>query len=581
MRWRLLACWLGCPIGTMAAQDTTKATRAPMPAERNIPCAGQRISDIIVITQPPYTARLPGDLEILRKAVRELHSTTRDIVIRRYLLLNAGDRCDEVRRAESERILRVQPFLVDARISTIADPSDNGEVRLVVETRDEFSLLVSGRVTLQSPVVRGFGIGESNLAGSGIYALLQWKTGRAYRDFYSARLEDYQVGGERNVLRLRATQLPQGHEYNAEFLRPYLTDLQHVAWHAKVGGTRSYDPLLRQDFDNNAIGVDREAQDLGAVARVGEVGRLNLVGLSLSREQVNIDPHSVRITRDGFVNDVPVGLPRQFRSQAVTRINALVGVRRLRFARVYGFDALNGVQDIRVGVQIGSLLGRSIPWFGARDKDVFVLGDIYAGYGNAHSWLGMQTLTEARRDRAAQRWQGVLTSGRVAWYLKPAIKQLTLTEILWATGTSVQVPYQLSFADREGGMIGYHNTRTPGAHRVVIRTEQRALITSRFNVADFGAAVFAEAGKLWADHVPYGVATPVRGSVGVSLFAAVPPKSRRMWRVDFGMPVGGDRFAKFEIRITSQDRTRTFWKDPPDVARARERAVPTSIFTWP
>jgi hypothetical protein len=115
----------------------------------------------------------------------------------------------------------------------------------------------------------------------------------------------------------------------------------------------------------------------------------------------------------------------------------------------------------------------------------------------------------------------------------------------------------------------------------VLRAEQRTLITSRYNLADFGAAFFVEAGKLWADNVPYAQSSPIRGSVGISLLAAVPPKSRRMWRVDFGLPVGGDPDARFEIRISNQDRTRAFWKDPADVQRARERAVPTSVFSWP
>lgn len=581
MRWR----WLGlalCPCGAAIAQDTvstTGSTPPPPVSQRNIPCAGQRISDIIIITQPPYTAKLPGDLEILRTLVRRLHSTTRDNVVRRYMLLSAGDKCDEVRRAESERILRAQPFLVDARISVFSEVDD--EVRLVVETRDEFSLVTQMNVGLASPVVRGFGIGESNLAGAAVYAAAQWKDGAAYRDFYNLRLEHYQFAGERNVLRLHATQLPQGRDFALELQRPYLTDLQHLAWRGKIGGTRSYDPLMRPGFDNNAIGVNREFQDIGAVARVGAVGRLKLVGLSLSRELVSIDDHSVRVTRDGFRNDVPPGIPAQFRDQDVTRVNALIGLRRLRFARVYGFDALNGVQDIRVGLQLGSLYGRSIPWFDARDHDLFLLGDYYIGYGNPHSWLGMQTLTEARRDGATNRWQGVLTSGRVAWYLKPAIKQLTLTELLWASGSSVQVPYQLTFADPEGGMHGYHNSPEAGAHRAVLRVEQRALITSRYNVADFGASVYVEAGRLWADHVPYGVTSPVRGSVGFALLAAVPPKSRRMWRLDFGVPVGGGPGARYEVRVSSQDRTRVFWKDPVDIARARERAVPTSVFNWP
>ena len=36
-------------------------------------CAGQRINDIIVITQPPYTERLPKRFEFLRRGARKLH----------------------------------------------------------------------------------------------------------------------------------------------------------------------------------------------------------------------------------------------------------------------------------------------------------------------------------------------------------------------------------------------------------------------------------------------------------------------------------------------------------------------------
>jgi hypothetical protein len=571
-----------CPFGAALAQDSTSGksdAKAPLPRLDAVACAGQIITDIIVTTQPPYTMRLPGDLEILRKTVRTLHSTTRGDVIRRYMLLNVGDACDPVRLAESERIMRAQPFLVDARITPLSD--DQGGVRLEVVTRDEFSLVFQASAVLKSPVLRSLKVGESNLAGGAMYVAAQWKDGGAYRDQIGVRLEDYQFAGQADVLRVFATRFPQGHDFALELLRPYLTDLQHFGWRGKVGGTRSYEAFLRPDLATTSVGVNREFQDIGGVGRIGEVGRLQLVGASISHEAVKIDGNTVIIARHGYQYDSAGTVPSNLRNQDVTRVNFLGGVRRLRFARVYGFDALNGVQDIRVGLQVGGLYGLSVPWLGSRDHDSFVLGDLYAGYGNSHSYLGMQSLTEARRDRTLNSWQGVLSSGRLAWYLKPAIKQLTLTEILWSTGTSVQVPYQLSFADPEGGMHGYHSSRQPGAHRVVMRAEQRALITSRYNVADFGAAAFVEAGKLWGDKTPFARDSPIRGSVGLSLLAAIPPKSRRMWRIDFAMPVGGDPDARFEIRISNLDRTRAFAKDPVDVARARERAVPTSIFNWP
>lgn len=569
---------VACPFGVGVAQDVPQADSSRS-VSNPVPCAGQTITDVIVITQPPYAARLPGDLEIVGQLTRKLHAVTRDNVVRNYLLMNIGDKCDEVRRAESERLLRQQPFLVDARI--VIYPDSRGGVRLEIETRDEFSLIVEPNISMKGPVFRGLRLGESNLAGAGVFAAAQWRNGGAYRDLLGVRVQDYQFLGGRNVLRLFGTRMPQGHDFGLEMLRPYLTDLQKLAWRGKIGGTRTYEPLLSPNENGNAIRVDREFQDVGAVGRVGNVGRLRLIGLSLSRELVRIADRPLLVTKDGFRESTLPRVPSNYRNQDVTRINLLVGLRRLRFVRVEGFDALSGVQDLRVGVQSGFLIGRSIPLLGARDHDMFMLGDFYAGYGNERQFIGVQTLTEARRDRDVGTWDGVLTSGRVAWYLRPAAKQLTLTEVLWSTGTLVKVPYQLTFDDPDGGMRGYRNSRTPGAHRLVVRVEERIRIPSRYSVADFGAALFVEAGKLWADKVPFAVSSPVRGSVGLSILAAVPPKSRRLWRVDFAMPVGGDPDAKFEVRFTNADRTRTFWQDPVDMRRARERAVPTGIFTWP
>ncbi|MDQ6611905.1 MAG: hypothetical protein M3Y64_05695, partial [Gemmatimonadota bacterium] len=484
------------------AQDTSVFTRsAQTVAPNTISCTGLRISNIIVVTQPPYTARLPGDLEIFRRIVRKLHTNTRDIVIRRYMLLNVGELCDDVRRVESERIMRAQPFLVDARV--LAYPDGAGGVRLEVTTRDEFSLLAAPNIVLKSPMLRALKLGESNLAGNAMYAAVTWRNGGPYRDEFGVSFEDYQFLGERNVFRMHVDRTSQGHDFGFEALRPYITDLQHVGWRAKVGGTRDFEDLLRPGFYDGAVGVVREFQDIGAVGRIGSVGHLRLIGLSMSRELVKIDHNIVLVTDSGYQTDDRPAPRTNFKNMDVTRINALIGVRGLRFARVNGFDALNGVQDIRIGLQAGMLVGRSMQLLGAEDRDAFFLGDVYAGYGNAHSFLGMQTLSEARRDRRANQWTGVLTSGRVAWYLKPAAKQLTLTEILWATGYNVQVPFQLSFGDWEGGLHGFHRTSVPGAHRVVLHVEERSLIQSRYNIADFGAAAFVEVGKLWAADVPY------------------------------------------------------------------------------
>jgi hypothetical protein len=568
------------PRDAGAQQAPAREARADtVPARRAVPCAGQPVSDIVVRTQPPFTDRLPRDLEWARRAVRDVHANTRDRVIRRYLLLEPGARCEEVRRAESERILRAQPFLVDARITTWDD--GQGGVRLEVETRDEVSLVAAVDLRSDAPQFRAMKLGENNLAGAALSAVLEWREGRSYEDVVGLRVVDYQFAGQRNEFRLGGRTGGIDEWYGVELVRPYYTDLQRLAWRVSAGGAREYARFLRPDLPVNALPVQRDFADIGAVARVGDVGRLNLVGLSLSRESERTDPDPVLLTLDGIQPDTLGPAPSGFREQRVARVNALLGLRRVRFVPVRGFDALTGVQDVRVGLQVGLVLGQSLGIGGYRDADRFVASDLYAGWGGRTSFLALQGLGEARRDAATGAWDGVVTSGRLVWYFKPAVPQTTITQLDWSSGADVRVPFQLSFADRVGGMIGYRDSRVPGGHRLVLRTEHRTIVPTRFNVADGGVAVFGEAGRLWRGDVPYGVTTPIRGAVGLSLQAAVPPRSRRLWRVDFGWPLGSDPDARFEVRFSNRDRSRAIWDQPPDVARARERTVPASIFSWP
>ncbi|MEN9508467.1 MAG: hypothetical protein RLZZ621_1030 [Gemmatimonadota bacterium] len=543
-------------------------------------CAGQPISAIVVITQPPFTERLPRELEWVRRTVRALHVNTRDAVVRRFLLLKVGDACNQIKRAESERILRAQPYLVDARIQVYDD--EQGGVRLEVETRDDFSLLIEPQLRGSSPMFRGLRIGETNLAGAATQTLVEWREGLAYNDILGLSYTDYQFAGSRTELRVEGRRNPFGQRLELGVVRPYYTDLQRFAWIGNVGGTRDPQRLLRGDRPANAVTVRREYANLGGLVRVGSVGRLRLVGASITREAERTDEMPVMLTREGVKPDTVAGPTLAFRQQQVVRANALLGVRAIRFVRVQGFDALTGAQDIRVGLQFGLVLGQSLGIGSARDRDQFVATNLYLGAGGQKWFAGAQGITEARYDRTLHRWDNIIGSGRAAWYFRPAVRQTTVLQAEWATGRRMQVPFQLSLSDPEGGLLGHRRSEIGGARRLVLRGEQRLVIPTRLNVADLGLAGFFETGRLWAERsVPYATDTPWRSAVGVSVLAAVPPRSRRLWRVDFAVPISTDPRRRFEVRVTGLDRSRVFWRDPRDVEQSRERTAPASLFTWP
>lgn len=555
----------------------------PVSSQGRLPvtgCSGQTITDIVVITQPPFTDRLPRNLEWVRRTVRTLHVNTRDEVVRQFLLLKVGEPCNQIKRAESERILRAQPYLVDARIRAYED--DSGGVRLEVETRDDFSLIFEPVVRGSSPMFRGLRVGESNLAGYATQAALEWRDGLNYNDVLGASYTDYQFLGQRDELRLEARRNPFGQRMEMQVVRPYYTDLQRLAWVGSVGGTREAQRLLRGDVETNAVNVRHAYGNIGALGRVGPVGRLKLIGLSFTREELRVDSVPLLMRPEGVREDTLDPSPPGFRERNVMRANVLLGIRAIRFVRVQGFDALTGAQDVRVGAQIGVAAGQSLRVGPATDRDRFLATNIYLGAGGEKWFAGVQGITEARYDLDQRKWTNVIGSGRAAWYFRPALAQTTVMQAEWATGRRMQVPFQLSLADRDGGLLGHRRSTDPGARRLVLRAEQRLVVPTRLNVADVGFAGFVEAGRLWAERsVPYSMDTPWRGAFGVSLLAAVPPRSRRLWRLDLAVPVSNDPRRRFEVRLTGLDRSRTFWRDTPDVERSRERTAPTSLFTWP
>ncbi|WP_434479333.1 hypothetical protein [Gemmatimonas sp.] len=116
---------------------------------------------------------------------------TRESAIRPFLQLRVGQPCSEIRRAESERLLRLQPYLADATVRVV-DESD-GSVRVEIETIDDQRPIIG--VGLRESSLSYLELGNSNIAGTGHLAAIGWRDGRAFRDGFGARYADYHVLG--------------------------------------------------------------------------------------------------------------------------------------------------------------------------------------------------------------------------------------------------------------------------------------------------------------------------------------------------------------------------------------------------
>ena len=515
---------------------------------------------------------------LVNRLSKAVHVTTRDDVIRNYLLLRPGEICTELRRAESERILRAQTFLADASVVTTDSPA--GGVMVRVRTEDEVSIILGGAVNQRG--VRAVRLGNSNLSGTTTYLAGSWRDGEGYRDEFGIRYGHQQVFGRPYSIEFDAERMSLGERWIVEATHPFHTDLQRIAWRMRVGSSSEHIEFPTDTGLKRALPVERKFFDIGGVTRIGPPGRLTLLGASLSGDEDIPAVAPVIIGPDGLGPDSNLTLRGRYTPHRMARANVLWGVRDVTFKRRSGLDALTATQDVPAGFQLGTMFGRGLSVLGSRDDDIFIATDLYLGIVGRYSAFRVQLQGEGRRENDTGIWDGILTSGRAAQYIKTGSRNTLLAAVEWSGGWHQRIPFNLSLEDKRSGVRGFGNSRIVGGQRIVGRAESRWLLGPMTSYGDVGLAAFTDVGKLYAGDVPFGTDSPISTSAGISVLAATPRGSARLWRMDLAVALSGNPAGhRFEVRFSGADNTRFFYREPEDVERTRERTVPSSVFRWP
>ncbi|HJU74656.1 MAG TPA: hypothetical protein VJ717_12980, partial [Gemmatimonadaceae bacterium] len=340
-------------------------------------------------------------------------------------------------------------------------------------------------------------------------------------------------------------------------------------------------PYRRPDTLAAGVGVDRTLADVGAMARLGRPGRLAILGLSATMERTRSSALPVALGSEGELPDSTPALVNRFESYRSARVNLLLGFRAVRFMRVASFDALSAEQDVRKGVQLGAAIGRGFPLAEGWDDDVYSSGGLYVGGGGPRSFGGLEVGAEARRATDDEHWSAIYTGGRGAVYLRPHERHTLTTSVEWSGAYRPRLPVQLSLADRRNGVHGYAKSYEGGARRLVFRSEERWRFGNVRRTAHVGVTAFLETGRLWLGDAALGADTPWRWGLGTGLVVAVPPRSQRLWRAEIAIPLTSGAGGRFEVRLSSADRTPRWWVEPNDLRRSGRRTPLGDLFSWP
>lgn len=540
--------WLGraAAVGLAAGY----ALAAPAGAQQGPVCPEGRITEVVIENQSVFDLSDPGRASArfswAYRLANSLHRRTRADVIERELLFSVGDCYEVAALRDSERLLRGFGFLANAEIYGVRQGED--AVQVVVDTQDEWSTKIDPSVGADEGIeFRGIELAEDNLLGTGQHVSLfyekveeQWVYGAAY--------STPQLVGSRTNLSLRVDESEVGTSFHEAITYPFVGETGRVAGRQEVERRDRYFEILMPGYTEKLepvwVPVRREHVEFGAAfRRGGERYRHTLLGVAIAGERIAYPGMAVfgdTVGRPAVPSDV-FSIP--WKPTASVRLVGLIGRRDVEFVQRRGFDTVDGTEDVQLGFDGEVSLGISVPGI-SRDENVSLGGRVgWADEPVPELTYGGQVTLEMRHDvrgfDSAAGFEDVLAEldGWVYFRSKAGARQTLVGSFSAVSGWNSTLPFQLTLGGITG-MRGYPRHLDPGGRRMVASVEHRAYLGWPLpDLIDLGSVVFADVGKIWPGDVPFGVESPIRGTVGIGIRAGFPPGSRQTFRADIGLPI--------------------------------------------
>lgn len=531
-----------------------------------------------------------------------LHVKTREGFIRRELLFHRGDCYDPFLIEESGRILRSYSFLARADVYPVDQPDGNKHV--VVDTQDEWTTRVDLGITFDGALqLETLEVSEENLVGQGIQASVFFRQRKERQDL-GGRLGLPRLFGSRTDASVSAGRTRSGTFLQEQVAYPFVGEVGRVGLRQVYSRRDELFPYVVGDpavpYSHVLLPNLDERVELSVAGRLGRPGNLTMFGLGVSRETLDFEgfPGSLEIARNNdFANTAPAppgvadDVRRQTHSSSTTRVQFFLGQRNLRFARVRGLDPLAGIQDIQLGTDLGLTLGRSIDVLSASGldgaNDLYARLRFYAAHDPGTSYVFLNVGAEGRDILSGggngDGWQDMIGEVDLYGYLRSrrTPDHTFFARVSGADGWSMNTPFQLTLGGRQS-VRGLREEDFPGSRRLLFTLEDRYFVRSwpAPTVFDFGLTLFADAGRVWAGDVPYGVDSGWKGTIGGGLRVGFPAGTRGLARIDLAFPLGMDNTRGPIFRVTLQELLglREGFQDP-QLQRSRRLTVGPDYFT--
>lgn len=514
-------------VGALAGPVLAGAAEDNLPDLAELEARNAVIGTIVLTRENVFDLSDPEENNWAFRLANRLHIVTRDGTIRKQLLLKSGDTVSKQLAEESVRNLRRNKYLQDAQVRPVS--VENGVVDLEISTRDVWSLSPELSISHSANETRSrFGIEDSNLLGRGQMLRL---------------VHDKDVDRTENTVEFADNHL--GRSWVSTFLR-YSDNSDGDS--ALISVTRPFYALdARWAAGGSILGDDRRSTIYAFGEEAAEYRHARDYMSAFGGWSKGVRNGWVRRFTAGLVYDdnvfspvpdptLPAVIPED-RKLAYPFIGLEIVEDGYVTAR--NRDQMNQTEDFQMGLRVAASVGWSDRSFGA-DRDALMFSASSSrGYGSLESTALLLSALVSGRLESGNATNTLLTVN-ARYYRKQSEKRLFFFRLSGTAGQDLDLD-NLVVIGGKTGLIGYPLRYQVGESRLVANVEQRYFTDwYPFRIARVGAAIFANAGRVWGEN-PLGPDN--RGwlvDVGFGMRFSLTRLTDKVVHLDLAFPLNGD-----------------------------------------
>lgn len=516
-----------CPIVLTTLLCTTVLAEE-LPDSDTLEREAAVIGEIRIEKENIFDLSNPEENNWLYRLANRWHIVTRDKVIEKQLLFKSSEPYSERQVNESERILRGNRYLFDAKITPVR--YEDGVVDLAVKTRDVWTLSPDISVSRRGGENKTkYGLEETNLFGRG--QLLRFAhIENVDRKSDSFEFSDQHLGSSWVSTFLRISNNSDGKSNLFSVIRPfYALDTRWTA-----GGW-----FLDDDRRSTLYVLGEEAAEFQHKRDYQSVFGGWSRGLQAGW---------VRRWTAGFVRDenrfssvpnptLPAAIPEDR-----NLVYAFIGLDILedQYETARNRDQIGRTEDFYMGSRLITSLGWSDTSLGA-DRDALIFSaSASRGVGSLEKQALLFSASTAGRLESGDAVNSLLNVS-ARYYRTQSAKRLFVATLSVTAGHALDLDNPVQIGG-DTGLRGYPLRYQSGDSKALISVEQRYFTDwYPFRLFRIGGAVFADAGRVWGKDPLDGQRFDWLTDAGFGLrLAPTRGGGGKMVHIDVAFPLGGD-----------------------------------------